>query len=80
MFGDNTSITAIGKSIQEVHHKLQTDLHTFQKWCEYYAMIPNAQKSKAMLISASQITQNKVKNSLNPDLLLNNQVIDVHRF
>ena len=87
MFANDTSITAIGKSIQEVHHKLQTDLHTFQKWCEYYAMIPNAQKTKAMFISASQFTkamfisasqftQNKVKNSLNLDLLLNNQVIE----
>ena len=76
MFADDTSITAIGKSIQEVHHKLQTDLHTFQKWCEYNAMIPHAQKTKAMFISASQITQNRVKNSLNLDLLLNNQIIE----
>ena len=39
-------------------------------------MIPNAQKTKAMFISASQITQNKVENSLNLDLLVNNQVIE----
>jgi len=76
MFADDTTVSAIGKSVDEVQSTLQNELKVAESWCETNTMIPNAQKTKSMFISASRHVQNKVQTISNQNLLLQGQLIE----
>ena len=53
MFADDTTISCFGKTISEVHNKLQSEISKVGSWCKQNCMIPNAVKTKTMYISPS---------------------------
>ena len=53
MFADDTTVSAYGKTVLDVHTILQTNLNSITKWCNQNSMVPNISKTKTMYISAS---------------------------
>ena len=74
MFAYDTTITLHGNHIQDVQYQMQSELSIVEDWCKHNAMLPNAEKTKAMYVSASSKTLNKLDLS-NTQLIINNQSI-----
>jgi len=72
IFADDTTLSATGNSVEDVHSTLQSEINIVQSWCENNTMIPNAEKTKTMYISAS----NHAKAIPDQKLLLRNQQIE----
>ena len=53
MFADDTTITDVGKSKPNITQTLQNEICHIENWCQQNSMLPNAQKTKAMFLSAS---------------------------
>ncbi|KAL4238884.1 hypothetical protein ACF0H5_003591 [Mactra antiquata] len=53
MFADDTTITAVGKSYNEVQNQLQNNIDKIFLWCQNNSMALNPKKTKSMIISAS---------------------------
>ena len=75
MFADDTTITVKGESLLDIKSQMQSELHVVEDWCKHNAMILNAQKTKAMCISASNKVQNQIKSAA-VQLSLNNTKIE----
>ena len=73
MFADDTTISAVGKDINDVQLCLQQDLTAVVTWCNHNSMAPNVTKTKTMYISSSK------RNIDSPDnkLQLNNTELEI---
>jgi len=67
MFADDTTISAYGKTVLEVHNILQNNLNSIAEWCIQNSMIPNISKTKSMYLSAS--TNKTISDNLNSPAL-----------
>ncbi|XP_053400822.1 uncharacterized protein LOC128557467 [Mercenaria mercenaria] len=76
MFADDTTISASGKTVSDVQIVLQEDLTIVENWCKDNAMIPNAEKTKAMFLSASNKIHNTFGNNNSLEFTLNQQKLE----
>ena len=60
IFADDTTLSSIGKSAQELNTSLSTALNLVKTWCTNNAMILNCEKTNAMII-ASRFNHRKLK-------------------
>ena len=71
LYADDTTITAQGKSLNEVEFKLQEGANKVSRWCRENRMAINCIKTKVMLMSTSK------RLSLFPSPNLNIKIDDV---
>ena len=61
LFADDTTVSAFGKTHEDVHTILQNEVDIIDNWCTLNCMIPNISKTKTMIILSN-------KSHSNPDL------------
>ena len=76
LFADDTTISAVGQTVNEVCQSLQSSLNIIDEWCQHNSMIPNPQKTKAMFISPSKNINNLINSTDDHNLLLHAQKIE----
>jgi ribonuclease P/MRP protein subunit RPP40 len=54
MYADDSSMTAVAKTVPELNDKLDTDMDNVDGWCGENGMAPNVPKTKSMLVTTWQ--------------------------
>ena len=67
MYADDSTLSATGRSLDDINSKLQSDLDNVHSWCVENKMIINAKKTKCMCIASKQKQR---RNILTLDLTL----------
>ena len=54
MYADDSTMSACGKSVQEIELKLNNDLQEISKWCDEYRIVVNIENTEIMIVTIRQ--------------------------
>ncbi len=54
MYADDSTLSATGKTVEDLDLKLNNDMDCINYWCHNNHMVGNGDKTKAMLINTYQ--------------------------
>ena len=64
MFADDSTLYTSGHNVDEIQHRLQTNLNAVTTWCADNRMVHNTAKTKCMLITTKQRRHHLQNNQL----------------
>ncbi len=74
MYADDSTLEASAKTVDQLEHKLASDMVRVEHWCFPNKMVLNIKKTKAMLITTYQKLQKQLVKNIN--ITVNNQALE----